>query len=100
MSAVEQVVPPITTEAPATMPERIAELEELKAHARRGGGAKRIEAQHSRGKLTARERIALLVDPGSFDEIDPLVMPRGSQAGNVGPEAVVTGWGKVDGRPV
>ncbi|KAA0239377.1 acyl-CoA carboxylase subunit beta [bacterium] len=65
-----------------------------------GGGPKRIEAQHARGKLTARERIELLLDPGTFDEIDALVRPRGSAAGTVGPEAVVTGWGKVEGRPV
>src|SRR5690606_31150996 len=49
------------------------------------------------GKLSARERIDLLLDPGSFDEIDTMVRPRDT---NEGPEAVVTGWGKVDGRPV
>jgi propionyl-CoA carboxylase beta chain len=83
-----------------TAEQKLQHLEEMRAGFAQGGGAKRVEAQHSRGKLTARERIALLLDPGTFDEIDALVMPRGSQAGNVGPEAVVTGWGKVDGRPV
>jgi len=80
--------------------EKLTHLEELKETFAAGGGPKRIEAQHSRGKLTARERIDLLLDPGTFDEIDPLMRPRGSAAGTGGPEAVVTGWGKVDGRPV
>jgi propionyl-CoA carboxylase beta chain len=64
-----------------------------------GGGEKRIEAQHAKGKLSARERIDLLVDPGSFDEIDTLMRPRSGGATSAG-EAVVTGWGKVEGRPV
>ncbi|MEC8094637.1 MAG: carboxyl transferase domain-containing protein, partial [Pseudomonadota bacterium] len=48
-------------------------LEERREVARQGGGEKRIEAQHARGKLTARERIDLLLDPGSFEEIDMFV---------------------------
>jgi len=81
--------------------QKLAQLQEMKATFALGGGAERIEkTQHARGKLTARERIDLLLDPGSFDEIDPLVRPRGSQAGALTGEAVVTGWGKVDGRPV
>ncbi|MEO9255915.1 MAG: carboxyl transferase domain-containing protein, partial [Tepidiformaceae bacterium] len=64
-----------------------------------GGGEKRIEAQHAKGKLSARERIDLLLDPGSFDEIDTLMRPRSGGATSAG-EAVVTGWGKVEGRPV
>lgn len=83
-----------------TAEQKLAQLEALKSQFAQGGGEKRIEAQHSRGKLTARERIELLLDQGSFDEIDALVRPRGSAAGTDGPEAVVTGWGKVDGRPV
>jgi propionyl-CoA carboxylase beta chain len=83
-----------------TAEQKLSQLVELKAAFAQGGGAKRIEAQHARGKLTARERIDLLLDPGSFDEIDPLVRPRGSAAGAESGEAVVTGWGKVDGRPV
>src|SRR6185436_8166001 len=91
-----------TRKAPAmpetlTPQERLKQLEELKAAVLMGGGPKRIEAQHARGKLTARERIELLLDPGSFDEIDPLVRQKGSEMPG---EAVVTGWGKVDGRPV
>ncbi|MCC7364493.1 MAG: acyl-CoA carboxylase subunit beta [Dehalococcoidia bacterium] len=83
-----------------TAEQKLAELQELKAQVAQGGGPKRIEAQHARGKLTARERIDLLLDPGTFEEIDPLVRPRGSAAGASISEAVVTGWGKVDGRPV
>jgi acetyl-CoA carboxylase carboxyltransferase component len=80
-----------------TPEQKLAQLQELKAKVLEGGGAKRIEAQHARGKLTARERIDLLMDPGSFDELDPLVRPKNTEAPG---EAVVTGWGKVDGRPV
>jgi propionyl-CoA carboxylase beta chain len=50
-------------------------LEERRAGARAGGGEKRIEAQHARGKLTARERIELLLDKGSFEEFDMFVEP-------------------------
>jgi len=77
--------------------EKLADLEQLKAKVAEGGGAKRVEAQHARGKLTARERIDLLLDEGSFDELDALVRPKNAEAPG---EAVVTGWGKVDGRPV
>src|SRR6478609_6686705 len=76
-------------------------------HARRGkaklgGGAEKIELQHERGKLTARERIDLLVDPGSFVEIGIHGGPHFSQRSMEGREApadgVITGWGDVDGR--
>ncbi len=83
-----------------TAQQKLGQLVEMKNTFAQGGGPKRIEAQHARGKLTARERVDLLLDPGTFDEIDALVRPRGSAAGTVGPEAVVTGWGKVEGRPV
>ena len=67
-----------------------------------GGGEKRIEAQHKKGKLTARERIDLLLDPGSFEELDALVTHRATDFGldkekYVG-DGVVTGFGKVNGR--
>ena len=82
-----------------TADQKLAQLLEMKQAVALGGGAKRIEAQHARGKLTARERIEILLDPGSFDELDQLMRPR--TAANTSPgEAVVTGWGKVDGRPV
>ncbi len=80
-----------------TAEQKLAQMEAMKAKVLEGGGAKRVEAQHARGKLTARERIELLLDPGSFDELDPLVRPRNSE---VPGESVVSGWGKVDGRPV
>ncbi len=83
-----------------TAEQKLAQLEEMKAQIALGGGPKRIEAQHARGKLTARERIDLLVDPGTFEEIDQLRAPSGSAAGKSLGEAVVTGWGKVDGRPI
>jgi acetyl-CoA carboxylase carboxyltransferase component len=83
-----------------TAAEKLTQLEEKKAHFAQGGGPAKIESQHSKGKLTARERIDLLLDPGSFDEIDTLVRPRGAHAGEETAEAVVTGWGKVEGRPV
>jgi len=83
-----------------TVQQKLDDLIARKAAAAEGGGAKRIEAQHARGKLTARERIDLLLDPGSFDELDMLVLPRGAAGAGSPAEAVVTGWGKIDGRPV
>ncbi|MFQ5925337.1 MAG: acyl-CoA carboxylase subunit beta, partial [Dehalococcoidia bacterium] len=69
-----------------------------------GGGDKRIEAQHEKGKLTARERIALLVDEGSFEELDAFVTHRETDFELADRkflgDAVVTGYGKIDGRPV
>src|ERR1700710_2345576 len=79
-------------------------LEERRAEARLGGGEKRIDAQHKRGKLTARERIALLLDKGSFEEFDMFVEHRGTDFGmektKIPGDGVVTGWGTVNGRTV
>ena len=79
-------------------------LSELKEQSLLGGGARRIDAQHERGKLTARERIALLLDDGSFEELDPLVTHRATEFGLADQkflgDAVVTGYGKVEGRQV
>lgn len=86
--------------APSAAEAKLQDLEARKAAARMGGGEKRIEAQHARGKLTARERIDLLLDPGTFEELDMLVRPRGAAGSDLPTEAVVSGWGKVDGRPV
>jgi propionyl-CoA carboxylase beta chain len=82
--------------------DRLNQLQLLKDQARLGGGQQRIDAQHGRGKLTARERIHLLLDDGSFEELDALVLLAGSEfeKDRVQAEAVVTGWGKIDGRPV
>ena len=82
---------------PKIADEHLEALQKRKAEALAGGGEKRIAAQHERGKLTARERINLLLDEGTFEELDPLVKPRNAEKG---PEAVVTGWGHVDGRPI
>src|SRR4026209_1929133 len=77
-------------------------LEERRAGAKLGGGEKRIEAQHARGKLTARERIELLLDKGSFEDFAMLVEHRSVEFGmdktKVPGDGVVTGWGTVNGR--
>ncbi len=82
----------------------LEKLEERRSNARLGGGAKRIEAQHGRGKLTARERIDLLLDPGSFEEFDMFVEHRcidfGMEKSKFPGDGVVTGWGTVNGRVV
>ena len=81
-----------------------ARLSDRRAAALRGGEAKRIEAQHLHGKLTARERIELLLDPDSFEEFDMLVQHRvdGIEMGpsKIPGDGVVTGWGTVNGRSV
>ncbi|HEU4481211.1 MAG TPA: acyl-CoA carboxylase subunit beta [Actinomycetota bacterium] len=83
---------------------RLSELEALNEEALLGGGTAAIERQHERGKLTARERIDKLLDPGSFTETDRLVRHRSHGFGieNKRPlsDAVVTGWGTIDGRKV
>ena len=82
----------------------IQELERRREVARRGGGEARIAAQHARGKLTARERIAAFLDPGSFEEFGMFVEHRAIDFGmaekKIPGDGVVTGWGTVDGRPV
>jgi propionyl-CoA carboxylase beta chain len=82
--------------------ERLEQLQNLREQARLGGGKERVDAQHGRGKLTARERIHLLLDDGTFEELDQLVLLSGTEFDKSGvrSEAVVTGWGKVEGRPV
>jgi propionyl-CoA carboxylase beta chain len=79
-------------------------LEDRRAQARLGGGAKRIEAQHARGKLTARERLELLLDKGSFEEFDMFVEHRSTDFGmadqKIPGDGVVTGWGTINGRTV
>ncbi len=86
------------------MKEVIEELEIRRDKARVGGGTSRIEAQHARGKLTARERLDLLLDEGSFEEFDMYVEHRcidfGMQKTRVPGDGVVTGWGTINGRVV
>jgi len=84
------------------MQEILRQLEEKRARARLGGGLKRVEAQHAKGKLTARERIELLLDPGSFEEWDMFVEHRCTDFGmgeqKIPGDGVVTGYGTISGR--
>jgi propionyl-CoA carboxylase beta chain len=87
------------------MKDILEKLEHRRAQARLGGGEKRIEAQHARGKLSARERIALLLDRESFEEFDMFVEHRCVEFGmdkqqKIPGDGVVTGWGTVNGRTV
>ena len=86
------------------MQDILRKLEEMREAARKGGGERRIEAQHAKGKLTARERIDLLLDEGSFEEWDMFVEHRCSDFGmdeqKVPGDGVVTGYGTVNGRLV
>ncbi|HEY84506.1 MAG TPA: acyl-CoA carboxylase subunit beta [Chloroflexi bacterium] len=95
-----------TTNQPNTITHQslIDELKEKRKKIQQGGGQKRIEAQHAKGKLTARERISRLLDEGSFQEIDAYITHRHSDFGmdeNRYPgDSVVTGFGKINGRTV
>ncbi len=84
--------------------EKIKELIQLRKQAHLGGGEKRIEKQHAKGKYTARERIALLLDEGSFEELDTFVLHRSTNFGidktKFLGDGVVTGSGTIDGRLV
>ncbi|MFN3722611.1 MAG: acyl-CoA carboxylase subunit beta [Paracoccaceae bacterium] len=86
------------------MQDILAQLEGRRDGARQGGGQRRIEAQHAKGKLTARERVDLLLDEGSFEEFDMFVAHRctdfGMEADRPAGDGVVTGWGTVNGRMV
>ncbi len=86
------------------MKEILEELESRRGVAALGGGVRRIDAQHARGKLTARERIELLLDRGSFEEFDTFVQHRcvdfGMESQKIPGDGVVTGWGTVNGRQV
>ena len=82
--------------------EKLEELRKLRERAALGGGQERIDQQHAKGKLTARERIAALLDEGSFQEIDPFVTHRSTEMGlsqkHFLGDAVVIGYGKVNER--
>src|SRR5512145_424012 len=88
----------------STTDPKIQRLYDLREQAKQGGGAGRVEKQHAQGKLTARERIDLLLDSGSFRELDMFVSHRATDFGMgdkkyLG-DSVVTGWGTIDGRLV
>ena len=82
----------------------LEELERRRGRAKAGGGEARVAAQHGKGKLTARERIDLLLDEGSFEEFDMFVEHRcadfGMEAQKVPGDGVVTGWGTINGKVV
>ena len=86
------------------MSDILRRLDEKRGAARAGGGVRRVEAQHAKGKLTARERIELLLDPGSFEEWDMFVEHRSQDFGmaeqKIPGDGVVTGYGTVNGRLV
>jgi propionyl-CoA carboxylase beta chain len=86
------------------MKDKLEKLSKLKEDAKLGGGEEKIKNQHEKGKLTARERIELLVDEGSFEEIDMFVKHRATDFGldkqHYPGDGVVTGFARIDGRPI
>src|SRR6266853_5542509 len=86
------------------MQDILRQLEDKRAAARAGGGAKRTAAQHGKGKLTARERLEVLLDPASFEEWDMFVEHRSADFGmaeqKIPGDGVVTGYGTINGRLV
>ena len=84
--------------------EKLDALQKLRDQSEQGGGARRIEAQYAKGKLTARERLDLLLDPGSFVELGRFVVHRSTEFGldekKILGDGVVTGYGTIDGRNV
>ncbi len=106
----EGAVPTDGAAAPLAPPDarttaaKIAHLRALRERARLGGGPERLKQQHARGKLTARERLALLLDEGTFEEIDAFVLHRSTEFGLAKQrylgDGVVTGYGRIDGRLV
>ena len=86
------------------MSANIAELERRREAARRGGGERRVAAQHAKGKLTARERLDVLLDEGSFEELDTYVehdcTDFGMESQRIPGDGVVTGSGTINGRLV
>src|SRR6266545_4581028 len=87
-----------------SMREKLDLLQQKRAEAELGGGADRIAAQHEKGKMTARERLAVLLDPGTFVELDRFVTHRSTDFGLADEkylgDGVVTGYGRIDGRLV
>src|ERR1700685_4626098 len=102
-----QVLPPPakpTPPSPHTTAGKLADLERRRSEAAHAGSQRAVERQHARGKMTARERIDGLLDPGSFTEFDGLARHRATDFGMTANrpygDGVVTGYGTVDGRPV
>ena len=86
------------------MNKKLDQLQDMREQSRQGGGERRIQQQHDKGKMTARERVNALLDEGTFQEIDPFVTHRATDFGmadnKVLADAVVTGHGKVEGRQI
>ena len=86
------------------MKQKLAEIDEMRNGLKRGGGAAEIEKQHEKGKLTARERIDKLLDPGTFQELDiwgtPLATGFAIDEKDTQADAVAVGYGDVNGRPI
>jgi len=86
------------------MREKLDLLQQKRAESEQGGGAERIATQHKKGKMTARERLDVLLDPGSFVELDRFVTHRSTDFGlaeqQILGDGVVTGWGRIEGRLV
>lgn len=80
---------------------RIVELRAMREKAKLGGGEERVARQHARGRLTARDRVEFLLDPGTFNELEPFITHQNSQMDEkfLG-DGVVTGYGQIDGRTV
>lgn len=99
-----KAVDPIAAEEDIAMKDILQELEGRRADARLGGGQKRIDSQHIKGKLTARERIELLLDEDSFEEYDMFITHRCTDFGmpdqRPAGDGVITGWGTINGRMV
>jgi propionyl-CoA carboxylase beta chain len=99
-----KLLPEYTNFKGRSMQDIIHQLEEKRAAARLGGGEKRIAAQHAKGKLTARERLEILLDEGTFEEWDMFVEHRcvdfGMEANKIPGDGVVTGYGMINGRLV
>src|SRR3546814_17367319 len=104
VTGVETCALPICSTVTAHMHDIIRQLEEKREAARQGGGQRRVDAQHAKGKLTARERIDVLLDEGSFEEWDMFVehdsVDLGMAAPKVPGDGVVTGRGPINGRLV
>jgi propionyl-CoA carboxylase beta subunit len=87
-----------------SMREKLELLQQKRAESEQGGGAERIATQHQKGKMTARERLDVLLDPGSLVELDRFVTHRATDFGladqKILGDGVVTGWGRIDGRIV
>ena len=83
---------------------RIIKLREMREKARLGGGVDRIATQHAKGKLTARERLELMLDPYTFHEIEPFIISSSDEMGIATEkylgDGVLTGYGQIDGRTV